>query len=195
MDVTRSGGVRRRRGRVRDPEISWEQCRPPPAFRNGRVRADGGKDQILVSGSEKRRGGNGCREGEEGSASPSPQESNLAICHVKHCSRSSFAKEWSAQEGRERGSLSPLSLLFMVYGPCRFTVLWRIPENAVGLPFSWMRGGNVFLLFLSFWMDGRGKSGGILSRPFSPLLLCLPRRRHPYPHSFSTSSCIFQSAR
>ncbi len=119
MDVTRSGGVRRRRRRrrVRDPEISWEQCRPPPsAFRNGRVRADGGKDQILVSGSEKRRGGgNGCREGEEGSASPSPRESNLAICHVKHCSRSSFAKEWSAQEGIEgKGILFP-SLPF-VYG-------------------------------------------------------------------------------
>ncbi len=71
----------------------------------------------------------------------------------------------------------------MVYGPCRFTVLWRIPENAVGLPFSWTRGGNVFLLFLSFWMDGRGKSGGILSRPFSPLLLCLSRR-HPPPTPF-----------
>ncbi len=62
--------------------------------------------------------------------------------------------------------------------------------------------GECVSTFSFFWMDGRGKSGGILSRPFSPLLLCLPRRRHPPPLPFYlilhlskcplTSGCIRQ---
>ncbi len=88
MDVTRSGGVRRRRRRrVRDPEISWEHCRPPPSVRLSKWESEGGwgKDQIHVSGSEKRRGEMAAgreRRGQPRPAQPTGEQSGHMPCET-----------------------------------------------------------------------------------------------------------------